>query len=29
MLQYEKIDDLKGVDANKTSASQECMLCHY
>ena len=29
MLQYEKIDALEGIDTNKTSASKECMLCHY
>ena len=29
MLQYKKIDISKGIDTNKTSASKECMLCHY
>ena len=29
MLQYQKIDDLEEIDSNKTSASKECMLCHY
>ena len=29
MLQYKKIDALGGIDTNKTSASKECMLCHY
>ena len=29
MLQYEKIDTLKGINVNKTSASKECELCHY
>ena len=29
MLQYERIDVLKGVDIKKTDASKECMLCHY
>ena len=29
MLQYEKIDVSEGIDVNKTSASKECMLCHY
>ena len=29
MLQYKKIDVLGGIDTNKTSASKECMLCHY
>ena len=29
MLQYEKTDVSEGIDTNKTSASKECMLCHY
>ena len=29
MLQYEKIDVSEGIDVNKTSASKECLLCHY
>ena len=29
MLQYKKISIAEGTDANKTSASKECMLCHY
>ena len=29
MLQYSKIDVSEGIDINKTSASKECMLCHY
>ena len=29
MLQYEKIDISEEIDINKTSASKECMLCHY
>ena len=29
MLQYEKFDVPEGIDTNKTSASKECMLCHY
>ena len=24
-----KIDASEGIDTNKTSASKECMLCHY
>ena len=24
-----KIDVSEGIDTNKTSASKECMLCHY
>ena len=29
MLQYQKIDVSEGIDINKTSASEECELCHY
>ena len=29
MPQCEKIDVSEGIDTNKTSASKECMLCHY
>ena len=29
MLQYKKISISEGIDTNKTSASKECMLCHY
>ena len=29
MLQYEKINVSEGIDTNKTSASEECMLCDY
>ena len=29
MLPYEKIDVSEEIDTNKTSASKECMLCHY
>ena len=29
MLQYAKIDVSEGIDTNQTSASKECMLCHY
>ena len=29
MLQYEKIDVSEGIDTNKTSASKECIICHY
>ena len=29
MLQYDRIDVTEGIDINKTSASKECMLCHY
>ena len=29
MLQYEKNNASEGIDTNKTSASKECMLCHY
>ena len=29
MFQYERIDISEGIDTNKTSASKECMVCHY
>ena len=29
MLQYDGIDVSEGIDINKTSASKECMLCHF
>ena len=29
MLQYGKISVSEEIDTNKTSASKECMLCHY
>ena len=29
MLRYQKTDVSDGIDANKTSASKECELCHY
>ena len=29
MLQYERSNISKGIEINKTSASKECMLCHY
>ena len=29
MLYYDKIDFSEGTDVNKTSASQECHICHY
>ena len=29
MLQYQKINASEVIDTNKTSASKECMLCHY
>ena len=29
MLQYDKIDVSEGIDVNKSSASKECVLCHY
>ena len=28
MLQYQKIDVSEEIDVNKTSASEECELCH-
>ena len=29
MLQYKKIDVSEGIYINKTTASKQCMLCHY
>ena len=29
MLQYKKTDASEGIDVSKTSASKECMICHY
>ena len=29
MLWYQKINVSEGIDVNKTSASEECELCHY
>ena len=29
MLQYQKTDVSERIDGNKTSASEECELCHY
>ena len=29
MLKYEKINISEGIDVNNTSASEECVLCHY
>ena len=29
MLEYDKIDISEGIDINKTSASNECDICHY
>ena len=28
-MQYQKIDVSEGIDVNKTSASEQCELCHY
>ena len=28
MLYYDRIDVSEGIDVNKTSASQECDICH-
>ena len=28
-MQYERIDASEGINLNKTSASKECMLCHF
>ena len=29
MLEYNRIDISEGIDVNKTSASEECDICHY
>ena len=29
MLEYVRIDILKGIDANKTSDAHECIICQY
>ena len=29
MIYYDRIDISEGIDANKTSASKECHVCHY
>ena len=29
MLEYNRIDILEGIDANKTNLSKECDICHY
>ena len=29
MLEYDRIDISKGIDTNKTNASNECDICHY
>ena len=29
MLEYDRIDISEGIDINKTSASDECDICHY
>ena len=29
MLYYDRIDVSEGIDVNKTSASKECLICHY
>ena len=29
MLQYKKSDASERIGTNKTSASKECLLCHY
>ena len=28
-LQYERNDVSEGIDINKSSASRECLICHY
>ena len=29
MLCYDGIDISQGIDINKSSASKECVICHY
>ena len=29
VLEYDRIDISEGIDANKSSASKECCICHY
>ena len=29
MLYYDRIDISEEIDVNKTSASKECVACHY
>ena len=29
MLEYDKMDILKGNNVNKTNLSKECEICHY
>ena len=29
MLHYDRIDVSEGIDVNKTSASKDCIICHY
>ena len=29
MLHWKRVGVSEGIDINKTSASKECMLCHY
>ena len=29
MLYYDRLDVSEGIDVNKTSASTECIICHY
>ena len=29
MIEYERINISEGIDLNKTSASKDCMICHY
>ena len=29
ILYYDRTDVSEGIDANKTSASKECDVCHY
>ena len=29
MLYFDRIDDFKGIDVNKTSKLKQCDICHY
>ena len=29
MIYYNRTDVSEGIDANKTSSSKECIICHY
>ena len=29
IIDYDRVDISQGIDVNKTSASNECIICHY